>query len=247
MLDTNIPRPSETDPRSLSVFAEERLREALVHGRFAVGDVLPSEQKLAALFGVSRTVVREALSALRAEGLISTHRGRGAKVVNTTASRIFRLLPEEIGPLETIQQTHQVRILLEPEAAALAALHADRETKATISRLSEEFSSAIEDGNPAFGIDSRFHFEIARATGNAVLAESIHDLGTRTMPRKPIPVDEHPTSAWRKRVSTLAREHQAISDAIQKGNARAARRAMRRHIQTSINNMSDALTEREPL
>src|SRR6185312_3879483 len=108
-------------------------------GRLEPGARLPTEQALTRAARVSRTVVREAVAALRAEGLVVTRQGVGA-FVGETARRPFRIEPSELGTLREVLQVMELRTGIEIEAAGLAA---ERRTRANLASITDAYA-AIE-------------------------------------------------------------------------------------------------------
>lgn len=208
------------------------LRADIVEGRIAPGDRLPSESTLISRYGVSRTVVREAVARLQAEGLIHTRRGSGSFA-------LVPPVPETSGssrPARTLQERLQLlefRTALECEAAALAAVRRTPAQLAALETVLVNFDAA--GGHPAatLGFDYTFHHLVAEASGNPYLADALQNLGPAmiSMPKHRLqnggisgpdgaPVD----------VGPVAREHQAILAAVTAGDAQAAAAAMRVHL-----------------
>lgn len=200
-----------------------QLLSAMVSNRYATGDRLPSERELMAIFGSSRSAVREALGNLAAKGIITVEQGRNS-VVNPT-DRWNSLDPELLllfNPEDTFAQLTELRRIIEPEMAALAAANCS-EAQMEVLRLAagQPIDQTIEQHVER---DTRFHTEIARATGNLVLLivmSSISEL-LRESRRRSYVVPGELRKAW---------EHHAhIFEAIERRDPRAAREAMAAHI-----------------
>ena len=108
-------------PRSLALELVEALGDRIRDGRLAAGDKLPTEAAFMAEFGVSRTVVREAISKLQASGLVQTRHGIGTFVVGLGDAAPFRIAPEQFATLRDVIAVLELRIGVETEAASLAA------------------------------------------------------------------------------------------------------------------------------
>src|SRR6202035_5190211 len=108
-------------PKSLSAEVVDRLAEQIISGDLAAGAKLPSEQEMMTGMGVSRTVVREAVAALRARGLVITRHGVGAFVDLDTSRRPYVIDPEGLGSLNSVLEVLQLRMAVESEAAAIAS------------------------------------------------------------------------------------------------------------------------------
>ena len=120
-----------------------RIAGEIRSGRLAPGARLPTELELMAAMGVSRTVVREAVAALRAEGLVTTRQGSGAFVA-ADASRVpFRIDPDGLSSIADVLEVMELRLAIEVEAAALAAERITPERLAPIARALRAIEAAI--------------------------------------------------------------------------------------------------------
>src|SRR3954462_2290717 len=137
-----------TDKRS-SNLAEKilaRLAADIRGGRLAPGDRLPTEQELTTAMGVSRTVVREAVAALRADGLVVTRRGSGAYVAANPTASPFRIAAPELDKIGDILDVMELRLAVEVEPAALAAERASRKQVAAIRMALRSIDRALRSG-----------------------------------------------------------------------------------------------------
>jgi DNA-binding FadR family transcriptional regulator len=184
-------------------------------------------------FGVSRTVVREAISRLQAAGLVETRHGVGTFVVGLGESAGFRIAPEQLGTLQDVIAVLELRIGVETESAALAAARRTPENLQAMRSALAAFASAVEEGRDAVGPDFQFHLEIARATHNPHFVELMGTLGGMMIPRARLEPAGPPTperQAYLRRVNT---EHESIVEAISRQDPEAARAAMRTHLANS--------------
>src|SRR5215813_7084968 len=132
--------------RHLTEEVVDQIASEIVRGRLSPGSRLPTEQELMATFGVSRTVVREAISALRSEGLVVTRQGSGAYVA-ADASRVpFRIDARDSESIADVLKVMELRLAVEVEAAALAAQRAGPQQVAGIGRALAEIERAIARG-----------------------------------------------------------------------------------------------------
>lgn len=229
------PPPLPRRPRSLAHALVAELGDRLRDGRLAAGDKLPTEGALMDEFGVSRTVVREALSRLQAAGLVETRHGIGTFAVGLGDGTAFRIAPGQLATLQDVIAVLELRIGLETEAAALAA---QRRTDTHLARLRAAhgaLGAAIEAGRDAVAADFQFHLEIARATGNHHFSDLLVSMGTALIPRArleaaPPPAPDPARLAYLRRVHA---EHESILDAIAAQDADAARAAVRTHLANS--------------
>jgi DNA-binding FadR family transcriptional regulator len=220
-------------PANLTAELVRRLAAEIRAGRLNPGDRLPTEQALMRQAGVSRTVVREAVSALRAEGLVTTRQGVGAFVADPSARGQVRIDPAEMRSLTDVLQVIELRIAIECEAAGLAAERRDDASLSRIDAAAEAFARAVDAGDSAVAQDLEFHRAIFAATGNGFFPRFLEFLGPMLIPRqtiRPYLEDEAARTAY---LSRVREEHARIAAAISAGQASAARSAMRRHLSAS--------------
>ena len=221
-------------PRTLGLALVEALGERIRDGRLATGDKLPTESEIMAEFGVSRTVVREAISKLQASGLVETRHGIGTFVLGLAEGNGFRIAPEQFATLRDVISVLELRIGVETEAAALAAGRRTADNLAAMRRALDAMTQAVEEGRDAVAADFQFHSEIARATQNDHFAQLMATLGAMIIPRARL--DTGTGDVDRERQAYLRRvnaEHESILDAITAQDADAARAAMRTHLANS--------------
>jgi DNA-binding FadR family transcriptional regulator len=219
-------------PRSLAHELIERLSADITSGRLAPGARLPTEQELIAATGVSRTVVREAVAALRAEGLVVTRQGVGAFVADN-AHRPFRIELNGLRSLRAVLQVMELRTGIEIEAAGLAA---ERASTAECRRIVDAFDrikAAIVNDESAVDEDFAFHCAIAGAAGNPQFLSLLRYLGRFIIPRQTVRVAARSAVERRRYLDKIQREHRDILDAIRAGSISQARSAMRRHLLNS--------------
>ena len=220
-------------PRTLALGLVEALGERIRDGRLAPGDKLPTEAAVMAEFGVSRTVVREAISKLQAGGMVETRHGIGTFVVGVGDGSAFRIEPQQLGTLRDVIAVLELRIGIESEAAGLAALRRSEANLAAMRTAVAAFAAAVEEGRDAVAADFQFHSEIARATQNEHFAGLMATLGAQIIPRarlEPADAIDPQRQAYLRRVNA---EHESIVDAIAAQDAEAARAAMRTHLANS--------------
>ena len=213
----------------------ERLYERIVSqieqrieaGDLKVGDQLPSERELAEQFTVSRTAVREAVKALRQKGLVEIRLGRGTFITNETNDTIRNSLSllMKIGGKNGSASLVEVREILEPEIAALAATRITDEDITTMREAVEIMGTALDKVDLFVEADLDFHLALAEGTQNPlipILMDSIIDLLREQ--RKRIGL----TKGGLQRGQV---HHKRILDAITRRDPEAARQAMQDHLQ----------------
>jgi len=217
-------------PRSLTHALIERLTSEITSGKLPTGARLPTEQELIAATGVSRTVVREAVAALRAEGLVTTRQGVGAFV---TDSRPFRINGGELGSLREVIEIMELRTGIEIEAAGLAAERATPGHLAQIAEAYRAIDQAIRRDESAVDQDFALHCRIAEATDNPQFVRFLDYLGRFIIPRQTVRMTAGSPSQRQAYLHRIQKEHNEIVQAIRAHAVGAARAAMRRHLVSS--------------
>ena len=233
-MDNQIVQPRvRRKHRSLGQELVTELSRRIRDGEIKRGAKLPTESQIMEEQGVSRTVVREALSRLQAAGLVETRHGIGTFVLKKSDHPSFRISAEQMGTLREVIALLEFRISIETEAAALAAVRRTPENLTELQSALLEFNNAIDQGRDAVTADHRFHQEIARATQNHHFTDLMNSLGAGVIPRARI---SSILSTDPERVSYLKRvnqEHESIYNAIADQDVEAARAAMRTHLANS--------------
>ena len=230
--------------RKLSRGLFEQLAEQIKSGRLAPGERLPTEQELTRAARVSRTVVREAVAALRAEGLVITRQGVGAFVSPAPQHTPFRIAPESMESLDDILNVMELRLGVEIESAGLAAERATKPQVRAIGAALEALDRAAEGGKSAVDEDLEFHRAIASATGNAEFARFLQFIGRHLIPRRSVSGLTESMGGQRAYLELIQEEHRRIADAIRDGDPKAAREAMRRHLTRSLERYRKLADER---
>ncbi len=215
--------------RSLTKEVVDRLMAEIASGRWPAGQRLPTERELVEGMKVSRTVVREAVAALKARGLVTTRQGSGAFVSQAPRDE-FHLDPELLRSLDSAINALELRLALETEAAGLACQRATQPALEAIAAAHQAFERAIDSGRSAADEDFAFHAEIARATGNPHFPELLRMMGSFVIPRRNEKVWQMTAAGQAAYLKRIRDEHRAIAEAIQARDGDSARRAMRRHL-----------------
>lgn len=220
-------------PRSLAHDVVDTLSARIRDGSLAPGEKLPTEAAIMEEFGVSRTVVREAISRLQAAGLVETRHGVGTFVVGLGEGTPFRITPEQLGTLQDVIAVLELRIAVETESAALAASRRTPDNVEALRNALKAFIAAVEEGRDAVGPDFQFHLEIARATQNSHFVDLMGTLGGMMIPRARLEPQVPLTPERQAYLRRVNAEHESIVDAISAQDAEAARAAMRTHLANS--------------
>lgn len=238
-LSTSNPNPNHEPAaprrraRNLALELVDTLGARIRENHYAAGERLPSESAIVEEFGVSRTVVREAISKLQVSGLVETRHGIGTFVIGLGDAATFRVSADQLGTLQDVIAVLELRIAVETEAAALAA---QRRTPAHVARMRaalDAFEAAVDEGRDAVGPDFQFHLEVARATGNPRFVEIVGALGTGAIPRARLAANQARSEEHKLYLRRVNVEHGSILDAIEAADAEGARAAMRTHLANS--------------
>ena len=226
-------RPLATE-RKLSRRLFEQLAEQIKGGRLAPGARLPTEQELTRAARVSRTVVREAVAALRAEGLVVTRQGVGAFVSAEPQRAPFRIDPERMQSLDEVLNVMELRLGVEIESAGLAAERASRAQVRAIAAALDAIDRAAAGGKTAVDEDLALHRAIAQATGNAEFSRFLQFIGRHLIPRRTVSGLPEQMGGRRAYLALIQEEHRRIYQAIESRDPKGARDAMRRHLTRSL-------------
>ena len=213
----------------------QSIQDDIISGKIPVGDRLPSEEKFCANYGVSRTVIREALQNLRGRGLLRTLKGSGTYIAESSldtlagAMETYSVLSEDGDFLDLID----FRILLESECARLAASHAGESEIKSLQVAYEAMNDEKEDSIRFVTLDISFHQLIAKCSGNRIYTAVL-----RSMEKKCIDYAHKNRGAnnWHEVVMDA---HRKILDAIERGKPDEAAESMRLHLVSSRRHFVD--------
>ena len=212
--------------RSLSDAVFDRIQRAIKSGAYGVDERLPTEHTMAAEFGVSRPVVRDALQRLRDQGLIYSRRGAGSFVREQGLRE-----PLGFGQMENLsdlQHCYDFRLTMEPEAAAMAAQRRPPEALLKIKSALNLLRDATNRQAHRADADFMFHLSIAQASGNPYFATAMHALEDHiAVGMRFHGLSLRSTSDGLQHVFT---EHTAVYESIVNGDADAARSLMKTHL-----------------
>ncbi len=213
-------------------------------GQFQPGDKLPTESAIMQAQGVSRTVVREAISRLQAGGYVETRHGIGTFVLERR-SESFLIDPATITTLKDVLAMLELRISLEVEAAGLAAQRRSNEQLQAMRTLLDSMRGGAEQPDRAVSADLELHLLIATSTGNRYFSDIMGYLGTVLIPRTRLNSAYLAHDDQQRYQSRLDAEHEAIVQAIEDGHVEGARAAMRLHLSNSRERLRRAHEEME--
>lgn len=238
----NAPTLPRRRSRSLAQEVMNDLSEKIRSGVYRPGDKLPTEPEVMAEQGVSRTVVREAMSRLQAAGLVETRHGIGTFVLPPKPAGLDLMT---VVTIRDILAMLELRISIETEAAGLAAMRRTPEQLARMHRAIETINENISKGERSVDADFQFHLQIAQATGNKYFEDFYRHLGTATIPRDRLDtsqLSEEPAPNYMFRAN---REHEYILSAIERKDPEMARASMRMHLSNSSERLKRASEQAE--
>lgn len=209
--------------KSLSAQIEDELMKFILQEPIGLGQKIPNEFELAQQFGVGRSTIREAVKALVSRGILEVRRGSGTYVININS------LKEDPLGLGKIKDKYKmaldlfdVRLMIEPEIAALASKNASEKELKTLKRLCYETEQLYRGGHDHIGKDVEFHTCIARCSRNQVVETLIPVINTA--------VYTFANITHRLLMEETLETHQAVTDSICKRDAVGARCAMMMHL-----------------
>jgi GntR family transcriptional regulator, transcriptional repressor for pyruvate dehydrogenase complex len=204
------------------------LKDKIFSGDLPPGHKLPSESELIEEFRVSRTVIREAVTRLRAEGLVETFQGRGSFVLAVPEPTSFTVESAAIRTHHDVLDMVDFRIGIECEAAALAAARVDGAGLGTIHAALAAFVAAAPEG--AVEADFGFHRAVAAVSGNRFYLDLLDSLGPMMIMLARTRLGDAHSLTDAGHVERVRREHDDVAAAVVAGDPDSARAAMRVHL-----------------
>src|SRR5438270_4614404 len=219
-----------------------QIEESIVKGNLKPGDQLPAERDLAQRFGVSRTAVREAVKALREKGLVEAYSGRGTFITDGTTQAVRQSLDlmVKIGQPEGSTHLAEVRAILEPEIAGLAAMRIQEAELATMREAVAVMDKAGQDPDAYIEADLDFHLALAEAAANPLIL-SLLDSIVGLLREQRLRIFRVPGGPDRGQV-----HHKRILEAVERHDAEKARDAMRAHLSQVKDDSQAPAAKRSP-
>ena len=204
----------------------KQIEDSLEKGALKAGDQLPAERELAIQFGVSRTAVREAVKALREKGLVEAYPGRGTFITSETSNSIRLTFDRMIkaGPRDGTLHLVEVREIVEPEIAALAATRVTEESLEELREAIKIMDTAKSDPDTFIEADLDFHLALGEAAANPLILSLIDSIVgvLREQRLRIFKVEGGPERGQY--------HHKRILEAIENHDPVGAREAMRAHL-----------------
>jgi GntR family transcriptional regulator, transcriptional repressor for pyruvate dehydrogenase complex len=212
----------------------QQVEDSILSGQLKPGDQLPAERELAQRFGVSRTAVREAVKTLREKGLVEAYSGRGTFVTNGTSQAIRQSLDLMIRINQQEGSAHlaELRLVLEPDIAGLAASRIEEQLLATMREAVAVMDKSLRDPDAYVEADLDFHLALAEAAGNPLILSLLDSIVGLLREQ-------------RSRIFNVARgpergqfHHKRILAAVEQRDPEAAREAMLAHLKQVLEDSS---------
>jgi GntR family transcriptional regulator, transcriptional repressor for pyruvate dehydrogenase complex len=227
---TNARRHDAPAParRNLAGTVVDDLSERIGRGALKPGDKLPTESEIMLSYGVSRAVVREAITQLQAARLVETRHGIGTFVLDTPRPPLA-IDPRSVVTFQDVLQILELRISLEIEVALLAATRRTDAQLARIRSVLDTMQACRRRHGDTAAADADFHLAIAQAAGNEYFHAILQHLGRNIIPRSRISL----AALTQEDLRRVSQEHEDIYEAIRRQDVETARAAMRSHLSNS--------------
>ena len=215
----------------------QQIEESIVKGDLKPGDQLPAERDLAQRFGVSRTAVREAVKALREKGLVEAYSGKGTFITDGTTQAVRQSLDlmVKIGQTEGTNHLAELRAILEPEIAALAAARIQDPELVTMREAVSIMDASGKDPEAYIEADLDFHLALAEAAANPLIL-SLLDSIVGLLREQRLKIFRVPGGPERGQI-----HHKRILEAVERRDIQKAREEMRAHLsQVSADSQASA-------
>ncbi len=225
-----------------------KLEAEIISGELPAGSKLPSQKDIAEREEVSRTVVREAVARLEAQGFAVARQGSGVYVSENARYRAFQVTREELSELSDVIKLLEMRLAIETEMAGLAAARRTQNDIAAMRAALRQMREVSDDPAASAAADTQFHLAIAHATQNDYYARFIEFLGVRLVPPRSLYLRDQPDEAHDSYAAKVRSEHDAVLDAIIRMDIDRARAAARDHMQESLHRhseLSDAILQQD--
>ncbi|MFK3798879.1 FadR/GntR family transcriptional regulator [Pseudomonas sp. NPDC088444] len=214
------------------------LKAHIASGEALPGSRLPTEPVLCERYGVSRTVVREAISRLKSAGLVEVRQGSGTVVCEGAHIKAFTIEMDVRGSIDAVLRVTELRRGIEGEAAALAAQRHTPQELEIIERALKAIDIAEHEGHDGVDEDLAFHLSISHATGNP-LYPSLHEFIAQFV-KEAIRITRSNEERRQEMARTVRIEHFAIYNAIAACDPDAARQAALTHINNAVERLKSA-------
>ncbi|WP_102691650.1 FadR/GntR family transcriptional regulator [Rummeliibacillus pycnus] len=220
----------------------EALIEMIKTGVFLPNTVLPTENELAKMFGVSRPPIREALKVLEVSGVIESRQGGRSWIKKVNLSDMMDPIKFEIVTRKQVIELLEFRKIIETNAAALAAKRRTENDMKNLDGKLAEFKQIMDDQNAiGYKEDFEFHHIIMQASKNSFIIETISNLADLHV--RALEYSLSKNLGWEKKRNDVYREHERIVKAIKDQNSEAAKEAMKIHLDNAMQKLQNLKLE----
>jgi GntR family transcriptional repressor for pyruvate dehydrogenase complex len=223
------PKKHRNLAQGVVAYISDRIRD----GELNPGDKLPTESEIMRILGVSRTVVREAISHVQAAGLVETRHGIGTFVLEPPPPHTLGLDPTTVVTMRDVLAILELRISLETEAAGLAASRRSDTQLQQLRAALDVFQASARSGGETVPSDMQFHLLIAQSSGNRYFHDILGHLGSNIIPRARLNSAKLAKDDPATYMERVIHEHEDIYNAIARKDPESARAAMRTHLSNS--------------
>jgi len=215
----------------------DAIKDMIAKDGFAPGDKFYSENQLTGKLNVSRSSIREAVRILEATGQVRVEHGRGIFITDRKREQFNAFTDWLKDNEQSIIEHFEVRLMIDPKAAAYAARRAKASDIRKLDRVCDDFEATLEDANTAGLIkcDEEFHRILAKSTKNRTLYFLMKSM-TQSLPEGWISSLHTPG-----RIEKTVGEHRAVVDEIRRGSASGAEAAMTRHLENALNDIRQSM------
>jgi GntR family transcriptional repressor for pyruvate dehydrogenase complex len=228
-----LPSAPPKKHRNLAQGVIAYIADSIRDGALDPGDKLPTESEIMRILGVSRTVVREAISHMQAANMVETRHGIGTFVLEPQPANTLGIDPNTVVTVRDVLALLELRISLETEAAGLAAIRRSDAQLQQLRHALDSFQASVRSGGETVPSDLQFHLLVAQASGNRYFHDILSHLGTNIIPRSRLNSAKLAKDDPKVYMDRVINEHEDIYNAIARQDPEAARAAIRTHLSNS--------------
>ncbi|MFC0134748.1 GntR family transcriptional regulator [Massilia eurypsychrophila] len=228
-----LPSAPPKKHRNLAQGVVAYIADSIRDGALKPGDKLPTESEIMRILGVSRTVVREAISHMQAANMVETCHGIGTFVLEPQPANTLGIDPNTVVTVRDVLALLELRISLETEAAGLAAIRRSDAQLQQLRQALDSFQASVRSGGETVPSDLQFHLLVAQASGNRYFHDILSHLGTNIIPRSRLNSAKLAKDDPKVYMDRVINEHEDIYNAIARQDPEAARAAIRTHLSNS--------------
>ncbi|MBN2033720.1 MAG: FadR family transcriptional regulator [Deltaproteobacteria bacterium] len=206
------------------------LKSEINKGVLAPGEYLPSEAELSAQFGVSRTVIREALGKLQYDGLLESSQGSKSRISKSGAKRVFRMEELDFVNLDEMLYLYEFRAIIESEASALAAKRRDGRDLEDMKNLIKDLEKAVKLKADGTSTNIEFHKAVVRASKNVFMTSFMNFFSGKIFD---LVQSDRRHSKHVGLPRNVQNEHVSIFEAISAGDSKRARNETLKHLKNA--------------